>query len=236
MDTCRDCDEEVSLRRGRCGRPACGRVFYVCRPCDRGQVYCSRDCSEMARVEDVRAARARYRDSDEARADHRDYVRAWRASRRFVRDQGSQKVAPSSKVILGGAPAAAMDVAPASDAGGVPDAQAATPDQADSVGDPPLGELRRGGDPPGGAAAVHGAAPTGGADPDRGPVPVVPAPVLRCAVCGRPGRFVRAGPLRRLRLRPKVHYEVEVVDPARRRRGLGSFRDLRQLALRGLLR
>jgi hypothetical protein len=31
-----------------------------------------------------------------------------------------------------------------------------------------------------------------------------------------------------------VHYEVEVVDPTRRRRGLGSFRDLRQLQLRGL--
>lgn len=26
-----------------------------------------------------------------------------------------------------------------------------------------------------------------------------------------------------------AHYEVEVVDPTRRRRGLGSFRDLRQL-------
>ena len=35
----------------------------------------------------------------------------------------------------------------------------------------------------------------------RGSVPVVPAPALRCVVCGRPGRFVRAGPLRRLRLR-----------------------------------
>ena len=31
-----------------------------------------------------------------------------------------------------------------------------------------------------------------------------------------------------------VHYEVEVVDPARRPRGLGSFRDLRQLDLRGV--
>jgi hypothetical protein len=31
-----------------------------------------------------------------------------------------------------------------------------------------------------------------------------------------------------------VHYEVEVVDPSRRRRGLGSFRDLRQIALRGV--
>jgi len=31
-----------------------------------------------------------------------------------------------------------------------------------------------------------------------------------------------------------VHYEVEVVDPTRRRRGMGSFRDLRQLDLRGV--
>lgn len=31
-----------------------------------------------------------------------------------------------------------------------------------------------------------------------------------------------------------VHYEVEVVDPAHRRRGLGSFADLRQLQLRGM--
>ena len=31
-----------------------------------------------------------------------------------------------------------------------------------------------------------------------------------------------------------VHFEVEVFDPSRRRRRLGSFRDLRQLALRGV--
>ncbi len=31
-----------------------------------------------------------------------------------------------------------------------------------------------------------------------------------------------------------VHYEVEVVDPSRRQRGLGSFRDLQQLHLRGV--
>jgi hypothetical protein len=31
-----------------------------------------------------------------------------------------------------------------------------------------------------------------------------------------------------------AHYEVDVVDPTRRRRGLGSFRDLRQLDLRGV--
>jgi hypothetical protein len=30
-----------------------------------------------------------------------------------------------------------------------------------------------------------------------------------------------------------VHYEVEVLDPRRRRRGLGGFGDLRQLVLRG---
>ena len=31
-----------------------------------------------------------------------------------------------------------------------------------------------------------------------------------------------------------LHYEVDVVDPSRRRRGLGSFRDLRQLSLSGV--
>lgn len=31
-----------------------------------------------------------------------------------------------------------------------------------------------------------------------------------------------------------MHYEVEVVDPTRRRRGLGSFGDLRRLDLRGV--
>jgi hypothetical protein len=31
-----------------------------------------------------------------------------------------------------------------------------------------------------------------------------------------------------------VHYEVEVIDPRRRVRGLGSFRDLRRLQLRGV--
>jgi hypothetical protein len=30
-----------------------------------------------------------------------------------------------------------------------------------------------------------------------------------------------------------AHYEVELRDPSRRRRGRGSFRDLRQLELRG---
>lgn len=32
--------------------------------------------------------------------------------------------------------------------------------------------------------------------------------------------------------RETLHYDVEVVDPKRPRRGLGSFRDLRQLCLR----
>jgi hypothetical protein len=34
--------------------------------------------------------------------------------------------------------------------------------------------------------------------------------------------------------RRTLYYEVEVLDRSRRRRGLGSFRDLRQLDLRGI--
>jgi hypothetical protein len=33
---------------------------------------------------------------------------------------------------------------------------------------------------------------------------------------------------------PSVHYDVEVVNPAQRVRGLGSFADLRRLRLRGV--
>jgi hypothetical protein len=34
--------------------------------------------------------------------------------------------------------------------------------------------------------------------------------------------------------RETLYYQVDVLDPTRRRRGLGSFRDLRQLDLRGI--
>jgi hypothetical protein len=82
---------QVLLRQRLCRRQGCGAVFYVCRSCDRGQVYCSGDCRTAARRAQKRAANGRHQRSSEGRADHRDGQREYR--RRLVglrvTDQGS---------------------------------------------------------------------------------------------------------------------------------------------------
>lgn len=90
--------EEVPLRQRLCRAPWCGAVFYVCRPCDRGQGYCSDRCREKARREQRRAANHRHQRSEEGRLDHRDRQRSYRqrqAARR-VTDQGSGEEVDSS--------------------------------------------------------------------------------------------------------------------------------------------
>jgi hypothetical protein len=84
--------EQVPFRQRFCRVQACGSVFYVCRPCDRGQRYCSERCREKARREQRRAANRRHQVSPEGRLDHRDRQREYR--RRLVAlrvtDQGSE--------------------------------------------------------------------------------------------------------------------------------------------------
>jgi hypothetical protein len=94
---------EVPLRQGLCRRQGCGAVFYVCRSCDRGQVYCSSDCRTAARRAQRRAANGRHQRSPEGRADHRDRQREYRRRlvARHVTDQGSDGL--SSLPTLGGA-------------------------------------------------------------------------------------------------------------------------------------
>jgi hypothetical protein len=64
----------------------CGIEFWVCRSCDRGQVYCCVACRREGRRRTARAARSRHRRSEEGRLDHREHQRAYRAR---VRDHGS---------------------------------------------------------------------------------------------------------------------------------------------------
>lgn len=74
--------------------PRCQKRFYICRHCDRGQVYCCRQCSAESRCEKCRRYRRVYRHSIEGRLDHRDRERARRASRtkkNAVGDQGYGK-------------------------------------------------------------------------------------------------------------------------------------------------
>jgi hypothetical protein len=65
-------------------------VFYLCRPCDRGQRYCSERCREKSRRQQRRAANRRHQRSDEGRLDHRDRQREYRLRLvERVTDQGS---------------------------------------------------------------------------------------------------------------------------------------------------
>ena len=78
--------EEV-LRVRECR--GCGVRFFVCRPCDRGQQYCSGACRGPARAAQRSSARLRHQRSAEGREDHRDHQRAYRERGRLVMDHSS---------------------------------------------------------------------------------------------------------------------------------------------------
>jgi hypothetical protein len=88
-----------------CKGSACGRLFFVCHHCDRGQRYCSPGCRRQSRLEQRRAARRRHQQSIEGRLDHRDRQRAYRLRKasttradlkESVTDHGSQAGASSA--------------------------------------------------------------------------------------------------------------------------------------------
>ena len=81
------CMERTSCRFFVCLR--CRAQTYVCRRCDRGQVYCGRDCALEARRQRQREARARYQATDRGRILHAERNRRYRERKRRVTDQGS---------------------------------------------------------------------------------------------------------------------------------------------------
>ena len=74
--------EPEALRQRWCR--GCRDLFFVCRPCDRGQRYCSEECRVPVRRAQMSVARLRHQQSPEGRADHRDHQRAFRARRRVM--------------------------------------------------------------------------------------------------------------------------------------------------------
>jgi hypothetical protein len=94
--------EQVLFRQRLCRGQTCGAVFYVCRPCDRGQRYCSERCWAKARREQRRAANRRHQRSEEGRLDHRDRQREYRRrlARLRVTDQGRGAESRSSTLPL----------------------------------------------------------------------------------------------------------------------------------------
>jgi hypothetical protein len=67
-----------------CRGPGCGAPFYVCRPCYRGQCYCSEGCRRMARRGQGRRSNARHQRTEWGRLDHRDRQRAYRERKAVV--------------------------------------------------------------------------------------------------------------------------------------------------------
>jgi len=59
----------VFLKKIRCKR--CGAIFYVCRSCFRGQVYCGDRCRKASQDEAHRESERRYRQTDKGRETHR---------------------------------------------------------------------------------------------------------------------------------------------------------------------
>jgi len=116
----------VRLRRvcdpGR-SEPVSGRLFLclacrsqviICRCCDRGQIYCSGDCSRRARRQSVRAAARRYEATLPGRRAHATRMDRYRARHReIVTHQGSPPP-PADDLLSTGAIATTRDeVSPA---------------------------------------------------------------------------------------------------------------------------
>lgn len=52
----------------RCAR--CGELVTICRPCDRGNIYCSNGCAEIRRLESTRKAAKTYQATDRGARRH----------------------------------------------------------------------------------------------------------------------------------------------------------------------
>ena len=206
-----------SLREVLCYE--CHTVFHLCAPHYLCQLYCSAPCRAALRRLSVHAALRLYRQHPLALLYHRDRQRSYRACPRQVRSvvyQSPQKLAPSGSVPADAAPSTPMTREEARRQG-APYARPADPELPTY---PvlylylvhPLPALS----PQGGATARPAGASPRTPHPVRGAVPVVPTAPLRCAICGRPGCFIRLGPVRRPRpAAPALHYDVEFCLPGR---------------------
>lgn len=81
-----------SARFYLCAR--CRSQVWICRYCDRGNVYCSRQCSGPARRESLRAAGQRYQSSRPGRFRHAERQSHYRAKRQKVTHHRSTDGAP----------------------------------------------------------------------------------------------------------------------------------------------
>lgn len=87
---------EPSGRQFLCAR--CRATVWICRGCDRGQLYCGRGCAQGARRLAQRQAGARYQRSRPGRFAHAARARCYRQRRKIVTHHGSP--APVADALL----------------------------------------------------------------------------------------------------------------------------------------
>jgi hypothetical protein len=101
---------ESTGRIFKCAR--CFKQVIICSRCDRGQRYCSPDCSETARNHSQRAASHRYQQSREGRIKHALRMRLYRLRKQIVTHQGSQPLVPYGLLQTNSADTRKSDAAP----------------------------------------------------------------------------------------------------------------------------
>jgi len=69
---------------------ACYHQFFICSYCDHGNIYCSKNCSSLARKKFQKDAGKRYQGSLNGRHHHADRQRRYRARKNIVTHHGSK--------------------------------------------------------------------------------------------------------------------------------------------------
>ncbi|MCP4995618.1 MAG: hypothetical protein GY934_17860 [Gammaproteobacteria bacterium] len=78
---------ENTARLYNCAR--CHSHVTICSYCDRGNIYCSGHCTNVARNESLRAAGKRYQNTYRGRLKHAERQRCYRSRYKKVTHQGS---------------------------------------------------------------------------------------------------------------------------------------------------
>ena len=84
-------NNEVLLKEIQC--KFCYTLFYLCRSCYRGHIYCSNECRKQAEIEAHRKAQSKYRTSEKGRIVNKIAQRQRRikTNKKTVADRGSIK-------------------------------------------------------------------------------------------------------------------------------------------------
>ena len=92
------CSDRVLLREIECKH--CHLLFYICRRCYRGHIYCSHACRDAAQRESHQKSQKKYRNTEKGRITHLKAERRRRMgrSKKTVDDEGT--IPPPLRIII----------------------------------------------------------------------------------------------------------------------------------------